>query len=883
MSWRRFWRRKRRDEELARGMSPNAARDAAWREFGRPARVREMVYAMNSLAWVDAIGQDLKYGLRQLRLKPGFALTAVLSLALGIGANTAIFTLFDQILLRLLPVEDPRALVQLRAEGNRAGSQSGDGLHTFSYPTYRALRDRNTVLSGLTGQMVERASLVGADRSEMIGVALVAGNYFSVLGVRPHLGRLLTPDDDRVRNGHPVAVLQYDFWRSRFSGAPAMVGSTIRLNGSPFTVIGVGPAGFEGTDVGVPTQVWVPVMMKPTITPTWDELENERYAWFYLFGRLKPGVTLEPAQAAMKVLYRQRQHEELNGELFQKFPELREPFLRQNFSLIPAARGQSNLRRGFERPLIVLQWLVGLVLLIACANVANLLLARASAREREVAIRGALGASRGQLVRQLLVESLLLAVAGGLAGLLLSAWLARGLLRFLPFDPANLSLSTTPDLRVMLFTAAITLLTAFLFGLVPALQGSRSAPGATLKEGAGSIAGGHAHVPLRKVFVALQVGLSCLLLIGAGLFARTLDNLRRVDLGFKTENVATFYVRPATVYSDARKLQVYRHLTESLAAVPGVKAVGANRNRLLTGGRWDSVVTIPGVEPKDGGRPWSYFNAVTPGYFEALGIPIKAGRDLSWRDWGSSRRRCLVNEALVNEYFGGANPVGRLMAQGRNQPPDMEIIGVFANTRYENVRGDTPRQTFIAMDSRIAQVAGVNVYARIQGDPRLVMPLLRAEVRRVDPNLVVSDMRTLDDQLNMRLANERILSFLSVAFAILAALLAVVGLHGVLSFVVTRRTREIGIRVALGAEQGRVIRLVLREMSLAIFAGIAAGVTASLLCGRYVETQLFGVKAADPPVFALSAGALLAASLAAALGPAWRAARIDPMRALRYE
>ncbi|HEY7182552.1 MAG TPA: ABC transporter permease, partial [Blastocatellia bacterium] len=822
--------------------------------------------------------QDLKYGIRQLRLNPGFTLAAVLSLALGIGANTAIFTLFDQIVLRLLPVRNPRELVQLRVEGGRFGSNSGDGQHTFSHPIYLALRDRNTVFSGLTGQRIENASLVGEDRSEMISVGLVAGNFFNVLGVRPHLGRLLTADDDTARLGHPVAVLQYDFWQKRFAGSPEIVGSTIRLNGSPFTVIGVSAPGFEGTDVGLQTQVWTPVMMKPVITPTWDALDDERYSWFYLFARLKPGVSIEEAQAAMRLLYRQRQEEELQGQYFQKFPEAREPFLRQSFSLIPASRGQSNVRLTFERPLTVLQWLVGFVLLIACTNVANLLLARGAARGREIAIRGALGAGRGRLIRQLFVESLLLALAGGATGLLLSSWMSRGLVRILPYDPANISLSTSPDLRILLFTTGITLATALFFGLIPALQGSRVSPGTVLKEEAGSIAGG--HVRLRKFFVALQVGLSCLLLIGAGLFARTFQNLRNVDLGFNAENVITFGVRPATVYDDARKMQTYRSVVEGLAAVPGVKAVGANRVMLLTGGRSDGNITIPGVKADD---PSSFFNAVTPGYFEALGIPIKAGRDLRWSDWGGSKKLCLVNEALVNEYLGGANAVGRLMARGARNAPDTEIIGVFGDARYEDVRGRIPRQTFLAMDSAIRDISGVNIFARIHGDPRVVMPQLREQARRIDSNLIVSDMRTLDDQLNRRLSNERLLSFLSVGFAFLASLLAVIGLHGVLSFVVARRTREIGVRIALGAGAGRVIRLIMMEMLPVILIGIVAGVIAGSLCGRFVESQLFGVKAADPLVFAIGVAVLLTASLLAAFIPAWRASRIDPMASLRHE
>ncbi len=542
------------------------------------------------------------------------------------------------------------------------------------------------------------------------------------------------------------------------------------------------------------------------------------------------------------------------------------------------------MRERFEKPLIVLQWLVGLVLLIACANVANLLLARSAARQREFAIRTALGASRGQIVRQLLVESLLLAVTGGVAGLVLSSWLARGLVRFLPFDPANLSLVTTPDLRILLFCTAATLLTALLFGLVPAVQSSRVSPGLALKDEAAAVAGGHGHVRLRKTLVAFQVGLCTVLLIGAGLFVRTLQNLQSVDLGFKTENVVMFGVRPATVYDEGRKRQVYRSLIESLSTIPGVKAVGANSARLLTGGRSDSEITIPGVAPKSGNYPWSFQNAVTPGYFDALRIPIKAGRDFTWADWGGVQERCLVNEALVKEYLDGASPLGRLMGRGRKATPKTEIIGVFGDARYHNVRGQIPRQTFTSMGgSEMRNVGSLTVYARTDRDPRQVMAQLREQVRRVDANFVVSDMRTMDDQVNMRLTNERLLSFLSTGFALLATLLAVVGLYGVLAYVVTRRTREIGIRMALGARQGAVVRLVLGETTVIFLAGIAAGVTASILGGSYVQSQLFGVKAGDPTVFVVSIAALLAASLAAGFIPAWRASRIDPMNALRSE
>ena len=829
--------------------------------------------------------REVRLALRTLLKAPLFTGIAGLSLALGIGANTAMFGLVDQILLRLLPVQNPRELVQLTVEGGRFGSNNGDGLGTFSHPLFVAFRDRNTVFSGLTGQMVTSASLIGTDRNEVVSVGLVAGNFFDVLGVRAQAGRLLTAEDDKVKGGHPVAVLQYDFWRNRYAGKGDVIGSTIRLNGTPFTVVGITAAGFEGTDSAVPTNLWVPVMMKTAITPTWDALEDERYAWFYLFGRLKPGMSREQAEASLRVLYRQRQEEELGGEFFQKYPDLKDRFLKQTFNLVPASRGQSDLRQRFEQPLIVLEWLVGFVLLIACANVASLLLARAAARQREIAIRTALGASRVQIVRQLLLESLILAVGGGVAGIALSAVLARALLRFLPFDPENLSLVTTPDLRILLFAAALTLTTAVVFGLVPALQASRVSPGMTLKAEAGSVAGGHGHVRLRKTLVAMQVGLATVLLIGAGLFVRSLQALRNVDLGFRTENVVTMGVQPATVYDEARKRQVFRSVIEGLATVPGVRAVGANSSRLLRGGRWDSSITIPGVTAQDGRYPWSYFNAVTPGYFAALGIPIKAGRDFTWSDWGAAEERCLVNEELVTQYLRGQNPVGRRMGQGRDVAPNTEIVGVFGNASYDDVRGPVPRQTFVSMGSgtRLRGIGSIVVYARTDRDPGPVMAALRAEVRRVDPNLVITNLRTLDAQLDMRLANERMLSFLATGFALLATVLAVVGLYGVLAFVVTRRTREIGIRMALGADRGRVVRLVLSEMLAVFVFGVAAGVFAGTAGGRYVESQLFGVHAHDPAVFVLSAAVLLAAALAAGFVPAWRAAKIDPMRALRYE
>ncbi len=900
MRWRRYFQRSDRDAELsrelahyvaqetddniARGMHADAARLAALRKLGNRRVIREDVYEHNSIGWLEVVLQDLRYGVRQLRRRPGFAAAAIVSLALGIGANTAIFTLVDQILLRLLPVANPGELVQLRVDGARVGGNWGDGLHTFTYPTYLALRDQNTVFSGLTGQRIEAASLVDDRSSISVTVAQVAGNYFEVFGLRPHLGRLLTPDDDRHLNGHPIAVLQYDFWQSQHQGRADTVGQPIRINGVPFTVVGVAPPGFQGTDVAVPVKVFVPVAMQPTISPTNPSLTDERAAWFYPFARLKPGVPLEQAEAAMKVLYRQRQQVELTQSYFSRFPESRDSFLRHTFTLEPAARGHSGLRNRFEQPLILLEWLAAAVLLIACANIAGLLLARGAASQRDIAIRRAIGASRGRIVGQLFTESVLLAAVSAVAGLFLGSWLTRLLLAVLSTANADVSISPTPDLRVLGFTVVVTLLTTLLFGLLPAWQTSRVAPVTTMRETAGSIAGGRTQVRVRKAFVALQVGLSAVLLLGAGLFVRSLDNLRRVELGLRSEGVVTFIARPAVPYDTAKKVQAYGALIRGLAAMPGVVAVGAGRTQLFTWGRSDGVLAIDGaVANATGESPFSFFDAVTPGYFEALGIPVKAGTGFDWRDWGSGKRLALVNEIVTAAYFQRAAPLDRMIGRGTRAATNNRIIGVIGNSHYHDVRGAIPPQTYQNMDAVMEGVARVAVYARVTGDPSRMMPALREEARRIDTSMVITDMRTLDEQIASRMSNERLLSFLSIGFAVLATVLAVIGVHGVLVFQITRRTRDLGVRMALGAGRGLIVRLVAREMALVILAGLAGGVAAAYAGGRYVQGQLFELEANDPVVFAMAVTTLLCASAAATLLPAVRASRMNVVSALRSE
>lgn len=898
MSWWRYFQRARRDDDLAdeiahyvdqetddnvaRGMTREDARAAALRKFGNRTTIREAVYDMNTITWLDVLMQDVRYGFRQLRLRPGFAIAAILSLALGVGANTAIFTLVNQLLLRMLPVDNPQALVRLRLEGARPGGNWGDGLHTFPYPTYLALRDRNSVFSGMTGQRVEAASLLDKDGSASIAVAMVAGNYFEVIGVRPHLGRLLNPDDDRALNGHPVVVLQFDFWQSQYQGRREIVGDTIRLNGAPFTVVGVAAERFEGTNVGVPIKVFAPIAMMPTIAPTMPELTDERAAWFYPFARLKPGVTIEQADAAMKVLYQQRVEEEVQQSYFSKFPGSRDTLRQQRFSLEPGDRGDSSLRERFEQPLLVLESLAGVVLLIACINIAGLLLARGAARRRDLAIRRAIGAARGRIAGQLFAESALVAVAGAGTGLLLGVWLTDVLIAFLPVGDNDISLSATPDARVLGFTIVVTVVTAMLFGLLPAWQSSEVAPVSVLREDSGSVAGGRRHVRFRKLFVATQVALSAVLLLGAGLFIRSLTNLRQVELGMRPENIVTFQTGPAVPYDTPRRIQAYRAVIEGMQTVPGVVSVGAIRTPLFTGGRSDAVLNIAGrTDTRE--EAFTFINAASPGLFATLGIPVTAGADFTWDDWGSGQKRALVNRSLADAYFPGAPPMGRQFGRGTLSTIDTEIVGVFGDARYHDVRGSIPRQTYYNLDSWLDKISRVGIYARTSGDPQRVMLGMRAAVRRIDPNFVVSGMRTLDAQIDTRMANERLLSFLAGGFAILATVLAVLGLHGVLVFQVANRTREIAIRVALGARRETIVRLVANEMTLVVLVGLVAGVTTAYFSGRYIQSQLFGLKANDPFVFGVALVALLLAAAVATLIPTLRALRIDPLRALRHD
>jgi predicted permease len=808
----------------------------------------------------------------------------VVSLALGIGANTAIFSLVDQLLLRLLPVKDPAALVLLTGEGDHYGGNNGP--NRLSYPMYTDIRDRNAVFSGMLCSSPLDMSVSFGGRPEHLAGELVSGNYFPVLGVSPAIGRLFTAQDDLRQSGHPVAVLSYGYWQSRFGLDPDVVGKKVLVNGYPFTIIGVSQAGFDGMDIGRSPQIRVPMMMRKALfLADYDGLNNRRMRWVSTYGRLKPGLTREQAKAGLQPLFHQIIAMEVQQPPFTHASDhAKQGFLRMRMELTPAAKGQSQLRRQFSKPLLVLLGLVGLVLLIACANVANLLLARATARQKEIAVRLALGAGRGRIVAQLLSESLLLSVTGGIAGLALASWIDRSLIAFLPQEDIPLTLSSTPDWRILAFNFAVSLVTGIVFGLAPAWQSTKPDLAPTLKDQASAVAGG-TSITFRKGLVSAQVALSLLLLIGAGLFTRSLQNLRDLDPGFRTKNMLSFSIdAPLNGYPEARSRQTYKDVYDRLNSLPSVRSASLAIMPVLYGDEWDNWVTVEGYPPKPGDIPDPHMNFISPGYFRTLEVPILVGRDFDDRDDRGSPLVCIVNEKFAKHYFGTANAIGRHIGMGGDPgtKTDIAIVGVVRDMKYEGIRDEMPEEVFQPY-RQVDFVLGMNVYVQTQNKPELVFQPIRSAIRTVDPNLPVMSMRTLEYQMDLSLMTERMVASLSAAFALLASLLAGIGLYGVMSYTVAWRTREIGVRMALGASTNHVIWLVMREVLMLVSIGMAIGLPVAWVLSRLVRTQLYGLAPTDPSSIVAAAAVLALVSLMAGYLPTRRATRVEPVRALRWE
>jgi predicted permease len=794
----------------------------------------------------------------------------------------------DQIMLRLLPVKDPDQLVMLFQRGAHNGSNMGDRMH--SYPMYQDFQQKAEPFSEVLCRRLVSNSISIDGQTERVETEMVSGNFFSMLGVNAALGRVFnSEEDDRVYQGHPVVVLSYDYWVSRFARDPSVIGKKILVNNYPMTIVGVSAPGFIGLDPAYQPQIRVPILMKPVIVPEWGwvHFDDRRCRWVQVFARLKPGYTIDSAKGPSQGLFHQIREYEATLPAAKDWSKYsRDRFLQGTMNIEQAASGYSHLRNDFSKALIVLMCMVGLVLLIACANVANLLIARAFARQKEIAVRLSIGATRGQLIRQLLVESLVLSLAGGALGVFLAVSMTRGLIALIPSDANPLLVRPEPDLRILGFTLLITCLTGVSFGLLPALRASRPDLWATLKDAVGSIASSGGSLYLRKGLVAAQVALSFLLLFGAGLFVRSLQNLKEKDTGFKgIENLVTFQVSPAmTGYDNERAVHFYNELLDRLRSSPGVKNAALAAVSVLSGDEWDSSTSVEGHEAKDGEDMQAFMNALSPGYFATMGVRLIEGRDFIESDIKntdkSDHKVAIVNREFAEHFFPGQSAIGRHLGDGSPHPKfDTEIIGVVENTLYEGPRQGVRRQVFIPNWGK----GGVSFYVRTGQDPQAAYSTIRAQVRSLDPNIPVYQLKTLASQLDQTLLTERLIALLSAGFGLLATLLAAIGLYGVMAFVVTRRTKEMGVRMALGAHPGSVIWLVMREVLMLLAIGLAVGVPTAIALGQFVSTQLYGIKANDPLIAITTVAILMAVSAFAGLVPARRASRIDPILALRYE
>jgi len=830
---------------------------------------------------MNGFSRDVRHAIRSLRKTPAFLAIVVLTLGLGIGANTAIFSLMDQVLLRPLPVHAPGELVLLDGPGAFMGRTMN--AMTFSYPMYADFRDRNEVFSGVLGRFPLAVTAVWRAASERAEGELVSGNYFDVLSVRPALGRVFNAADDRTPGGHPIAVLSYGYWQRRFGGDPRILNETITVNGHPLTIVGVSDRRFTGIQVGRSVDIMIPIMMKAQMTPTWNDLDNRRSRWLTVMARLKPGVTRTQAEAAMNVIYRQINEQEIK-DIPNGSESFRKRFTSKHLDVLPGYKGLFDLRREFSTPLIVLMSMVGVVLLISCANVANLLLARTTARYKEISLRLALGASRGRILRQQLVESGLLAIAGTVVGLVFAWWTGGLLIAALPGDPAARTLSADPDFRVAFFALGVGVLTALIFGLVPALQATRASVTAALKEDSGSVTGSGRQARLRLGLVVAQVALSMLLLAGAGLFARSLYNLKTLDPGFRVDSLFAFSIDPSlSGYGGDRLLSLYQRMQQELAVVPGIRNVSMSETGTLNGNEWNMTIRVDGYQPKEGEDMSPTVDGVGPRYFETMGIPLVSGRDFTDRDVKGAPQVAVINETMAKYFFNGANPVGKRFGFARGSATDIEIVGVARDVRSLELKDRAPRFIYIpyAQDDSLTQLT---FYVRGADAGGATAPTaIRQAVQRLDANLPIFDMKTMAVQVDESLFVERMVAVLSIAFGALATLLAAIGLYGVMSYAVTRRTREIGIRMALGAERSGVMWLVLKEVAIMAAAGIAGGLVVALWLTRQVQSQLFGLAPNDPATLAGATILLAFIAIVAGYLPARRATTIDPIRSLRTE
>lgn len=837
--------------------------------------------------------QDIRYGIRMLAKNPGFTLVAVLTLALGIGANTAIFSLTDQVLLRTLPVRSPDQLVIVSAPGYKPGhfSADGDDAASFSYPIYKDLRDRAPVFSGLLARFGVSLNVAANGQTDRAEGELVSGNYFEVLGVRPALGRVFSSVDDTAPGANPVAVLSYGYWTRRFGNDPSILNKPLNVNSTMLTVVGVAQPAFIGVQIGRTTDLFVPMTMKPLMTPGWDGLAARNDSWLNIIGRLKPGLTLTSAQAGMAPAFHSIEESELPELKISPGSKHAKQYLARHIVLIGGANGRPILQADAKTPLLVLLTMVGLILLIACANLASLLVARGEARQREMAVRLALGAGRTRLVRQLLTESFLLALAGGIAGVAFASATLGVLVGSLREGTGAAGLESRLDPRVLLFSVAVSILTGILFGFGPALRATRTSLQSTLKDQGASVSGGKSNVALRKWLMVSQVALTAMLLVSAGYFVKSLMNLERQNLGMKIDHVVQFSIAPKlNGYNPQQTIAFFDQLRHSIAAFPGVRGVGVATVALFNSDDWGSNLTLEGYTAQPDEDMHVFRNAIGPNYFSAMGIPLLAGREFRESDTATSPKVVVINEQMAQKYFRGRDPVGMHMMWGQHTDAsgkptgqlDIEVVGVVQNSKHENLR-DQGHPFVYEPYAQNSDPDHATFYVRTTQDPVTFVSTLHGLVRDVNPNLPVFDVKTLAQQAEESVYSDRLLTFFSLCLGSLAALIAAIGLYGVLAYMVARRTREIGIRMAVGAEPKDVSWLVLQEVLRMSGIGLAIGLTLAYGLGQYIESQLYGVKASDPLVFVAAAALLAAVAFAAGWLPARKAANVDPIVALRYE
>ncbi len=829
----------------------------------------------------------LKTAFRTLSKTPFVSAVAILSLSLGIGANAAIFSLFDEILLRPLPVPEPDRLVNLAAPGPKPGSQScnmaGDCEAVFSYRMFRDLEENQTSFSGMAAHVAFGANLAYAGQTENGEGMLVSGSYFPVLGIQAAAGRLIGPSDDQTIGGHFVAVLSHDYWETRLGSDPGVVNGTIIINGQSMTVVGVAPAGFKGTTLGAQPDVFVPITMRGLMAPGWEGFENRRSYWAYVFARLRPEVSIEQARSEINALYRGIINEVEAPLQAGMSDQTLERFRAKELILEEGPQGQSQLHTEARTPLVLLISITGVVLLIACANIANLLLARGAHRGPEIAMRASLGASRTQLLTQLLTESCLLAGLGGIASLFVASWTLGFIGSILPPEAqATVTVGLSPT--VILFAGILSIGTGVLFGMYPALHSTRPDLVTILKANSGQPAGARSAARFRSSLVTAQIALSMALLVSAGLFIKSLMNVSRVDLGLSPENIVTFAISPElNGYDFARAKDLFQRAEEELAAIPGVTSVSPALVPILSGSNWGTDVSVEGFESGPDIDSNSRFNSVGPGYFRTLGMPLLAGREFTPGDLGDEATVAVINEAFARKF--GLDPrdaVGKGMSTNRSGDLNVQIIGVVEDAKYAEVKDAVPPLFFTPYRQQ-SEVGSMTFYVRAGMQPSSIMQGIRQVIAKLDPNLPVEDLKTLEQQVQENVFMDRMISTLSAAFAILATLLAAIGLYGVLAYSVAQRTREIGLRMALGAGGPRVRGMILRQVTRMMVVGGVIGVLAALAMGRGAQSLLFEMEGNDPLVIAVAVVLLTAVALGAGYLPALRASKVDPMQALRYE